>query len=90
MRESKIEQYLIKELKNLGIETRKVQWIGKQGAPDRLILAKGGIYVELKAPGEKPRENQLKEHAKMRAAGIRVEVIDSIESCNNFIEGIVR
>ena len=90
MREYKIEQYLIKELKKLGIETRKVQWVGRDGAPDRLILAKGGIYVELKAPGKEPRENQLREHEKMRAVGIRVEVIDSMEGVDNFIEGIVR
>lgn len=85
MRESQIEQHLIKELKKLGIETRKVQWIGRDGAPDRLILAKGGIYVELKAPGKEPRENQLREHEKMRAAGIRVEVIDSFEGVNELV-----
>ena len=85
MRESQIEQYLIKEIKKLGIETRKVQWIGRDGAPDRLILAKGGIYVELKAPGKEPRENQLREHDKMRAAGIRVEVIDSLEGVDKLV-----
>ena len=85
MRESQIEQHLIKELKKLGIETRKVQWIGRDGAPDRLILAKGGIYVELKAPGKEPRENQLREHEKMRAAGIRVEVIDSFDGVNKLV-----
>lgn len=85
MRESKIEQYLIKELKKLGVETRKVQWIGRDGAPDRIILANGGIYVELKAPGEKPRENQLREHIKMRAAGMRVEVIDSLKGVEKLV-----
>lgn len=85
MREAEIEQYLIKELKKLGIETRKVQWVGRDGAPDRLILAKGGIYVELKAPGKEPRENQLREHEKMRAVGIRVEVIDSFEQVDKLV-----
>ncbi len=85
MRESQIENYLIKELKRIGIETRKVQWIGRDGAPDRLIFAQGGIYAELKAPGEKPRENQLREHTKMRAAGMRVEVIDSLEGVEKLI-----
>lgn len=85
MRESQIEQYLIKEIKKLGIETRKVQWIGRDGAPDRLILAKGGIYVELKAPGKEPRENQLREHDKMRAAGMKVEVIDSLEGVDKLV-----
>ncbi len=85
MRESQIENHLIKELKKLGIETRKVQWLGRAGAPDRLILAQGGIYVELKAPGKLPRENQLREHIKMRAAGMRVEVIDSLEGVDKLI-----
>ena len=88
MRESQIEQYLIKEIKKLGIETRKVQWVGRDGAPDRLILAKGGIYAELKAPGKEPRENQLREHEKMRAAGMRVEVIDSLEGVDTLVREI--
>ncbi len=88
MRESQIENRLIKELKKLGIETRKVQWIGRDGAPDRLILANGGIWVELKAPGEKPRLNQVIEHKKMRAAGMRVEIIDSIQQIDELIGSI--
>jgi len=85
MRESQIENRLIKELKKLGIETRKVQWIGRDGAPDRLILANGGIWAELKAPGEKPRLNQVIEHKKMRAAGMRVEIIDSPEGVDRLV-----
>ena len=88
MRESKIENYLVKKLKELGIETRKVQWIGRDGAPDRLILAKGGIYVELKAPGKEPRENQLREHEKMIVAGMRVEVIGSLEGVDKLVREI--
>lgn len=38
MRESKIEAYLVKRVKALGGEVRKVQWIGRRGAPDRLVM----------------------------------------------------
>lgn len=38
MRESKIEAHLIKRVKEIGGETRKVQWIGRDGAPDRLVM----------------------------------------------------
>ena len=74
------------KLTKLGISTRKVKWIGRDGAPDRLILANGGIWAELKAPGEKPRVNQVIEHKKMRAAGMRVEIIDSPEGVDRLVE----
>ena len=90
MRESLIEKHLVKRVKALGGECRKVQWIGRRGAPDRLVmLAKPayidgqgfawGIWVELKATGVKPEAHQLREHERMRKMGQRVVVIDSIE-----------
>ncbi len=88
MRESKIEGHLVKKLAAINVTTRKVQWTGRDGAPDRLIYAMGGIFVELKAPGEKPRTNQLLEHEKMREAGMRVEVIDSLEMVDALVSQI--
>lgn len=38
MRESQIEAYLAKRVKELGGEVRKVQWIGRRSAPDRLVM----------------------------------------------------
>lgn len=38
MRESQIEAYLVKRVKALGGEVRKVQWVGRRGAPDRLVM----------------------------------------------------
>lgn len=38
MRESQIEKYLVARVKELGGEVRKVQWIGRRGAPDRLVM----------------------------------------------------
>lgn len=53
MRESQIEKHLVKRVKELGGEVRKVQWIGRRGAPDRLVM----LPVRFKAmkplaPGE--------------------------------------
>ena len=91
MRESQIEAYLVKRVKALGGEVRKVQWIGRRGAPDRLVMVPHALrndmgmltsctlWVELKAPGVKPETHQLREHARMREMGQRVVVIDSIE-----------
>jgi len=38
MRERDIERELVKRVKALGGEVRKVQWIGRRGAPDRLVM----------------------------------------------------
>jgi hypothetical protein len=43
------------------------------------------IWVELKAPGVEPEPYQLREHARMRALGQRVEVIDSIEAVESLL-----
>jgi len=38
MKEADIEKYLVKGTKALGGEVRKVQWVGRRNAPDRLVL----------------------------------------------------
>lgn len=62
MRESAIEKHLVKRVKELGGEARKVTWVGRQGAPDRLVMLPDidgcgfiarraeTIWVELKNP----------------------------------------
>jgi hypothetical protein len=91
MRESEIEKYLVKKVKALGGEVRKVKWIGRRGAPDRLVMLPRWldpkrlndigrtIWVELKATGKVAEPHQLREHVRMRRVGQRVVVIDSIE-----------
>jgi hypothetical protein len=38
MRERDIEDYLVKRVNAMGGEVRKVKWIGRRGAPDRLVM----------------------------------------------------
>ncbi len=94
MREREIEAHLVKRVKALGGEVRKVQWIGRRGAPDRLVVCKGRVFVqdvgddawvELKAPGVKPEAHQLREHQRMRKHGLRVVVIDSIKGVEELL-----
>lgn len=87
MRESTIERHLVRRVKEAGGEVRKVHWLGRRGAPDRLVMLPMRaadkptcIWVELKAPGKKPEPHQRREHARMRELGQWVEVIDSIEA----------
>jgi hypothetical protein len=97
MRERDIERELVKRVKALGGEVRKVQWIGRRGAPDRLVmlppvmidglpgLPPSTVWVELKAPGQRPRPEQLREHDRMRAMGQHVVVINSLEGISGVL-----
>lgn len=61
------------------------------GLPDRLCLFPNHkiVFVETKTTGQKPRRIQAYMHKKLRALGFRVEVIDSVEGVNEFIEDII-
>lgn len=71
-----------------GGEIRKVQWQGRVGAPDWLVMLSGGaIFVETKAVGERPRKSQLVEFGRIeRASGIPVLVIDRVEDAIDIID----
>lgn len=86
MKESSVESYFTSRIKALGGESRKVKWIGRRGAPDQLPLlaGMGPTLVELKAPGKKPRPEQLREHERLRRAGYRVLVIDTHELVDKY------
>jgi len=62
MRERKIETMLVKQVKAAGGMALKLISPGMAGVPDRIVLLPGGriLFVELKAPGEKPRPLQRK------------------------------
>lgn len=80
MRERTIERYLVEQVKVKGGEVRKVRWIGRNGAPDRIVMLPDlTVWVELKAPGEKAKPHQVREHERMRRMGQRVEIVDSTE-----------
>ena len=61
MREKIIEEKLTKAVKQNGGVCWKFTSPGTAGVPDRIVLMPGGriAFVEVKAPGEKPRPLQL-------------------------------
>ena len=94
MRERDIEDYLKQRVKAMGGETRKVKWIGRDGAPDRLVMLPrpATLWVELKRPGklvtfpaDAHERAQHREHERMRALGQRVVVIDSLAGVDELL-----
>lgn len=63
---------------------------GFDGMPDRLVLLPGGKcgFVEVKAPGKKPRALQLVRHEMLRAWGFKVYVADAKEQIEKIINDI--
>ena len=90
MEESRIEKRLKKEIEKLGGKALKFVSPGVSGVPDRIVLLPQGriIFVELKAPGKKPRPIQKYRIKELTTLGFRVEIIDSIEGVNNFVKEI--
>ena len=77
LRESLVEDYLVEQVKKAGGEVRKIKYIGRNGAPDRLVALRGLHLVELKRPGKDATAGQFREHQRLRKQGASVWVIKS-------------
>ena len=79
--ESKIERFLGSEMEKMGGKSIKLNSQGLNGFPDRTCLLPGGriFFVELKAPGKKPRKLQKAVGRMLERLGFKVYVIDSKE-----------
>lgn len=78
--EGEVQAHLKKLVKQTGGEYRKLRWIGMTNAPDCFVLWPGKstyAFVEVKRPGERETPQQAREHARLRAAGLQVFVVDS-------------
>ena len=90
MREKQIEKKLITEVKKRGGICPKWVSPGFDGVPDRIVLLPYGkfAFVEVKAPGEKPRPLQLSRHRLLRRLGFRVYVLDNESEIGGMIDEI--
>ena len=88
--EKVIERKLVEAVKANGGMCIKLLCDNLLGLPDRMVLMPHSkiAFVELKTTGQKPRRIQVFMHKKLRALGFRVEVIDTTEGINNFINNI--
>lgn len=87
MRESKVENSLVRCIEDKGGIAYKFVSPNRNGVPDRLILlplpkhlrdevSRYLFFVECKAPGKKPRTSQVREIKKIRELGYSVTVLD--------------
>jgi len=90
MREQEIELQLVRAVKKMGGRAVKFMSPGFDGMPDRLVLLPGGKcgFVEVKAPGKKPRALQLVRHEMLKSWGFKVYVLDAIGQIEEIINDI--
>lgn len=90
MREKTIEQKLIKAVKGMGGIVPKFTSPGFDGMPDRIILLPDGHigFVEVKAPGKKPRRLQLLRHGMLRRLGFKAFVLDNEQQIGGILDEI--
>lgn len=84
VRERDVERALIRQVRKAGGLCLKFVSPGWDGAPDRVCLWPGGriTFVELKAPGKKPRPLQIRRIEQLRELGFEVTVVDSLEGAS--------
>ncbi len=90
LNEKQVELKLVDGVKGHGGIAPKFVSPGFAGMPDRLVLLPGGklVFVEVKAPGKKPRMLQVKRHEMLRELGFQVFVLDATEDIPGLLETI--
>lgn len=88
--EKQIELRLVTAVRKQGGLALKFISPSFAGMPDRLVLLPDGkmAFVEVKAPGKKPRPLQVKRHEKLRELGFQVFVLDSLEDIPGLLQQI--
>ena len=87
MRERDVERALAAGVKKAGGLCLKFVSPGWSGAPDRICLFPGGrmVFVEVKAPGQRPRPLQVAKMNALKALGFMVEVLDDPREVSSLI-----
>ena len=90
MREKEIEKKLTLEAKKRGGLALKFVSPGFDGVPDRIVLLPEGkiAFVEVKAPGKRPRPLQMARHKLLSWLGFSVFILDDASQITKIIEEI--
>ena len=89
--EKSIEEKLAKAVKKSGgLALKFLSTVN--GYPDRIILAKLGRvgFVEVKAPGKKPRPLQVQRIKQLKELGFKVFVLDDANQIPTILEEIMK
>lgn len=86
--EKEVEKYLVQYAHKNDILTYKLVSPGNSGVPDRIFVNRDGTvrFVEVKAPGKKPRPLQQSVFAKLANHGQPVLIIDTKGDAQLFID----
>ena len=87
MREAEIEKYLVAQTQSRGGLALKLVSPGHSGVPDRIVILPGGRvgFLELKAPGETPRKEQLLWIDRLRLKGCLADWADTKDQVDEFL-----
>ena len=90
MEEKQIELRLVRMTSQMGGMALKFVSPGCDGVPDPLVLLTGCKvgFVELKAPGKKPRPLQVRRISQIRKLGFPVFVVDGMEQIEEVLQTI--
>ena len=90
MKEKFLEHKLVKAVKALGGIAPKFISPGFDGMPDRIVLLPRGriAFIEVKAPGCKPRPLQISRHLMLRRLSFQVYILDSTEHITKILKEI--
>lgn len=90
MREKEIEKKLTLEAKKRGGLAVKFVSPGFDGMPDRIVLMPEGkmAFVEVKAPGKRPRPLQMARHKLLRGLGFLVFILDDESQIGGILDAV--
>jgi len=87
--ERDVEREFCRVIQLLGGEQRKLEWVGRRGAPDRIVLLEGGVvaFAELKRPkGGRVSPLQQRELDMLNRLGFVAEVVQDFAAIQRFAE----
>ena len=89
--EKKLEQKLVKAVRDIGGLALKFVSPGCDGVPDRLILIAYGkvAFVEVKAKGKKPRPIQIRRINQIKNLGFLVFILDDEKDIPSIIQQVI-
>lgn len=88
MKESTVESHFVKRVRERGGIPYKFRSPQRRSVPDRIAVMPDGItlWCEIKAPDKEPRDDQLREHQRLRDRGHVVLVLDTKERVDFYFD----